>query len=58
MIDFTTPQIVVCVGKPKRGKSNTTKYFILKNTADKKHFKFGIVFSRTAKLNEDYDYIV
>ena len=28
-IDFSVPQIVVCVGKPKRGKSNAVKWFIL-----------------------------
>ena len=57
MINFDVPQVVVCLGKPKRGKSNMTKYFILKNSVDKRHFQFGLVFSRTAKMNEDYDYI-
>ena len=55
-LDFKVPQIVVCVGKPKRGKSNATKYFILKNSVDNKHFKYGIVFTKT-KFNDDYDYI-
>ena len=33
-IDFNVPQIVVCVGKPKRGKSNAVKWFVLKNSVD------------------------
>ena len=55
-INFKTPQIVVCVGKPRMGKSNAVKYFLLKNMLNKKIFKFGIVFTRT-KFNNDYDYI-
>ena len=55
-LDFTNPQVVVCVGKPKRGKSWTTKFLIMKNTVDKKIFKYGIVFTRT-KWNHDFDYI-
>ena len=55
-IDFKNPQIVVCIGKPKRGKSNATKYFILKNSIDKKIFKYGIVFTKT-KFNNDYNYV-
>ena len=57
MIDFKIPQIVVCIGKPNKGKSNTVKYFILKNSVDKKHFKYGLVFSKTANFNHDYDYL-
>lgn len=56
-LNFDIPQVVVCVGKPKKGKSWSTRYIILKNTIDKKHFKFGIVFTRTGKLNQDYDYM-
>ena len=56
-LDFTNPQIVVCIGKPKRGKTNCLKYFILKNTVDNKIFKYGIVFSKTASFNKDYDYM-
>ena len=55
-LDFENPQVVVCVGKPKRGKSWSTKFLIMKNTVDKKIFKFGIVFTRT-KFNDDYNYI-
>ena len=55
-LDFENPQVVVCVGKPKRGKSWTTRYLILKNSVDQKIFKYGIVFTRT-KWNKDYDYI-
>ena len=54
--DFTEPQICVCVGKPKRGKSNATKWFILKNTIHNKVFKYGIVFTKTS-FNDDYNYI-
>ena len=57
MIDFSTPQIVVSVGKPKRGKSNAVKWCILKNAVDNQIFKYGIVFSKTAKMNDDYNYI-
>ena len=55
-LNFENPQVVVCVGKPKRGKSWTTRYLILKNTVDRKIFKYGIVFTRT-KWNDDYNYI-
>jgi hypothetical protein len=55
-IDFSNPQVIVSIGKPRSGKTNSTKYFILKNTVDKHIFKFGIVFTST-KFNEDYDYI-
>ena len=54
--DFNEPQIVVCVGKPKKGKSNATKWFILKNSVDNRIFKYGIVFTKTS-FNNDYDYI-
>lgn len=55
----TTPQICVCIGKPKRGKTYTTFWMILKHTVDprSKIFKYGIVFSQTANFNHDYDYI-
>ena len=56
-IDFTTPQIVTCIGKPKRGKSWSVRWLILKNTLDKRHFKYGIVFTRTGKFSNDYNYI-
>ena len=55
-LDFTTPQISVFVGKPKSGKSWALRWCILKQTADKRHFKWGIVFTRT-KFNGDYDYL-
>ena len=55
-IDFTKPQVGVFVGRPKMGKSNAVKYFILKNTINEKNFDFGIVFTRT-KFNDGYDYI-
>ena len=56
-IDFTTPRVVLCIGKPKRGKSNAVKYWILKNTIDNHIFKMGLVFSRTGGLGEEYKYI-
>ena len=55
-ISFHNPRIVVCVGKPRSGKSNAVRYFLLKNILNKKKFKFGIVFTRT-KFNDDYNYI-
>ena len=55
-INFHKPKVVVCVGKPRMGKSNMVKYLLLKNMLNKKIFKFGIVFTRT-KFNDDYDYI-
>ena len=55
-ISFKKPQVVVCVGRPRMGKSNCVKYFLLKNMINKDVFKFGIVFTRT-KFNKDYDYI-
>ena len=57
VFDFNVPQIVVCVGKPKRGKSTAVRWFILKNSVDNKIFKYGIVFSRTGKMSKDYNYI-
>lgn len=57
VFDFNEPQIVVCVGKPKRGKSTAVRWFILKNSVDNKIFKYGIVFSRTGKMSKDYNYI-
>ena len=38
---FETPQVVVSVGRPKKGKSNSVKWMILKNSVDNKHFKYG-----------------
>lgn len=60
-LDFSKPQITVCVGKPKRGKSYSVRWMILKNTVDKSvkeknRFKFGIVFTKT-KFNKNFDYI-
>ena len=55
-VDWATPQIIVSVGKPKRGKSNSTKYFILKNSLERKIYSFGICFTKT-KFNNDYDYL-
>ena len=55
-INFKKPQIVVCVGRPRMGKSNAVRYFLLKSILNKKIFKFGIVFTRT-KFNDDYSYI-
>ena len=55
-LDFTTPQISVFLGKPKKGKSWALRWAVLKNTIDKKIFKYGIVFTRT-KFNGDYDWL-
>src|ERR1700733_4551004 len=56
-IDFTKPRIIICLGKPDSGKTNTIKYLILKNSVDKKIFNFGLVFTRTKFNNKDYTYI-
>ena len=50
------PMVMLLVGKPGRGKSNTIKYMILRHTVDKPIYKFGIVFTRT-KFNDDYNYV-
>ena len=55
-LDFTTPQICVFLGKPKKGKSWALRHTVLKNTIDNKIFKYGIVFTRT-KFNGDYDWL-
>lgn len=55
-LDFTTPQICVFLGKPKKGKSWALRWNILKQTVDNKIFQYGIVFTRT-KFNGDYDYL-
>lgn len=55
-LDFSNPQVCVFVGKPKQGKSWALRHQILKQTADNKIFKYGIVFTRT-KFNGQYDYL-
>ena len=55
-IDFSKPRVILLIGKPRRGKSNSIKYFILKNSGERKHFKFGLVFTGS-KFNNDYNYI-
>ena len=55
-INFKNPQVIVCIGRPKQGKSNAVKYLLLKNIMNKKIFKFGIVFTRT-KFNDGYDFL-
>ena len=55
-LDFTTPQICVFLGKPKKGKSWALRWAVLKNTVDNKIFKYGIVFTRT-KFNGDYEWL-
>ena len=55
-LDFTTPQISVFLGKPKKGKSWALRWAVLKNTLDNKIFKYGIVFTRT-KFNGDYNWL-
>ena len=52
-LDFSTPQICLFLGKPKRGKSYALRWNILKQTVDEKQFKYGIVFTKT-KFNGDY----
>ena len=56
-LDFTTPQVVTCIGKPKRGKSYAVRWMIMKQTLEKKHFKYGIVFTKTGKFSKDYNYL-
>lgn len=56
-IDFSTPRCILLVGKPKRGKSNTISYFILKNSLDNKIFQFGMVISRTGRIGNEYNFI-
>lgn len=55
-IDFSQPQVVVTIAKPRSGKTNSIKYWLLKNFLDEKIFKFCIVFTRT-KFDNEYDYI-
>ena len=55
-IDFTNPQVVLLIGKPKRGKSNALKYFILKNSVDNEIFKKGIIFTGS-KFNNEYSFV-
>jgi len=56
-VDFTEPRCILSVGRMKSGKSNSTKYFILKNSVDNPIFKLGIVFSKTGKIDDEYNYI-
>ena len=55
-IDFKNPQVIVSIAKPRMGKSNAVRYWLLKNFIDKKIFKFCIVFTRT-KFNNEYDFV-
>lgn len=55
-ISFDEPQVVLVVGKPRRGKSYLIKYLLEKNSIDIPKFQFGIVFTRT-KWDNDYDYL-
>ena len=55
-VNWKDPQIVVSIGRPKKGKSNSTKYFILKNALERDIYKFGICFTKT-KFNNDYNYL-
>ena len=57
-IDFKeTPRVVLCIGKPKKGKSNAIKYWVLKNTIKQPVFQIGIIFSRTGGMGREYDYV-
>lgn len=56
LLDFTSPQVVVCVGKPKRGKSYAVFWMLCKNILEKKIFKYGIVFTKT-KFNKSFDHL-
>ena len=56
MIDELEGGTILNLGKTNSGKSNNTKYLILKHSLDKKEFKFGIVFVST-KFNGQYDYL-
>lgn len=55
-IDFSHPQVVVLIGKPRRGKSNALKYFVLKNSVDNQIFKKGLIFTGS-KFNNEYDWV-
>ena len=55
-IDWNTGQIIVSIGRPKKGKSNSTKYFILKNALERGIYEFGIVFTKT-KFDNEYNYL-
>lgn len=56
-LDFTHPQVVTTIAKPRSGKTFAIRWMILKHTIDKRHFKYGIVFTRTGKWNKDWDFL-
>ena len=56
-IDFEQPFIAIFVGKCGHGKTNAIRWLLYKHSVDLKHFKMGIVFSRTAFVDSDYDFI-
>lgn len=56
-LDFTHPQVVTTIAKPRSGKTWACRWMILKNTIDKHNFKYGIVFTRTGRWNNDWDFI-
>ena len=56
-MNLSKPKIILSIGKPASGKTNSTKWLVLKNSVDRKLFNFGIVFSRTGNINNDYDWM-
>ena len=56
MIDDLPGGCIINLGKTNSGKSNNTKYLILKYSTDIPEFQFGIVFCGT-KFNHGYSYL-
>ena len=55
-LDFSSPKIVLSVGKQKSGKTNMTKHLIIKNSIKKKIFNFRIVFTGSS-YSDEYNYL-
>ena len=56
-LDFSRPQVVTTIAKPRSGKTWACMWMILKNTIDNHRFKYGIVFTQTGKWNKDLDFV-
>lgn len=56
-ISTEEPCCVLLVGKPKSGKTHLLKTILQNGIRQAEYFKFGLVFSETSEINEDYAWL-
>jgi len=56
LVDFSKPSVILCIGRPRKGKSNMMKYLLLDGAVRQKQLQFGLIFCGT-KYSGDYDFI-